>query len=93
MFKFEGNQKVFISKNGHPVTVLGRTEFFNGKQARYYVQSETAIPGKNIAEDWINEDQLTNIAPVIEAPAEEVRKESGVRNRPGIRKRSVKAHN
>lgn len=65
-FRYEGNQKVWIRSNGHAVTVLGRSEFYTGKQNRYYIRSETAIPGKNNNEDWINEDQLTHIEPVAE---------------------------
>lgn len=69
MFKFEGGQTVYIAENNHPVKVIARTEFFSDKQPRYCVQSETAIPGKNVAEDWINEDKLTDIAPVAIAEA------------------------
>lgn len=69
MFKFEGNQIVWIADNGHKVTIIARTEFFTGKQPRYCVQSETAIPGKNVAEDWINEDKLTVVDPNIIVPA------------------------
>lgn len=63
MFKFEGNQKLFIAENGHAVKIIARTEFFNGKQPRYCVQSDSSIPGKNVSEDWINEDKLTDVAP------------------------------
>ncbi len=64
MFKFEGNQQVWLIESKHPVTIFGRTEFFNGKQPRYYVQSEEAIPGKNVSEDWVNEDKLSDVQPV-----------------------------
>lgn len=57
--KFDGNQKVFLISSNHPVTIFGRTEFFNGKQPRYYIVSQTSIPGKNLNEDWVNEDQLS----------------------------------
>lgn len=67
-FKFELGQKIFIAENGHAVTVVGRTEFLGGKPPRYCVESETAIPGKNMPQDWINESGLTNIEP---APKEE----------------------
>jgi len=86
-FRYEGNQKVFIIKNGHPVTILGRSEFFTGKQNRYYIRSETAIPGKNINEDWINEDQLTHIEPVIESETASIEKPD-LNRRPGIRKKT-----
>lgn len=85
MFKFEGNQKVWLIGSDHPVTIFGRTEFFNGKMPRYYVVSETAIPGKNMAEDWVNEDKLTDIEPVKEekAPVENptVKGKKGIRSR------------
>jgi hypothetical protein len=85
-FQYEGNQQVWIAKNGHPVIILGRTEFFNGREPRYYVRSDTAIPGKNINEDWINESQLTSIAPVVEEAPEKPVPQSKPGRRPGIRK-------
>ena len=83
-FKFKGNQDVFILKNDHPVKILGRTEFFNGKQPRYYVKSDSVIPGKSANEEWINEDHLTDIKPVLEP--DQIKTESSLRKRPGIRK-------
>lgn len=76
-FKFEMGQQVWLAANGHPVTVAGRTEFMGDRQNRYYVTSDTAIPGKNVGEDWINEGGLTNVEPKKpepeEAAAEEVK--------------------
>lgn len=63
MFKFEGGQEVYIGLNPNPVKVIARTEFFDGRQPRYCVESETSIPGKNMNQDWINEDKLSDVAP------------------------------
>lgn len=92
MFKFEGKQTLYIAENGHEVTVIARTEFFNGKQPRYCVQSETAIPGKNVAEDWINEDKLTDVAPVAPVVEGEVLPPTSiptVKNKKGIRTHGI----
>lgn len=67
-FKYELEQLVFIASNGHPVAIKGRTEFVGAKQNRYYVTSDDAIPGKNHAEDWINESDLTDVEPVADEP-------------------------
>lgn len=88
-FKFAGKQNVFITKNGYPVTIIGRTEFFIDREPRYCVESiDGAIPGKNVSQDWINQSQLTDVAPVIEKPEEKaiapVKKDSG--RRPTVRK-------
>lgn len=69
-FKHQHGDKVWIEKSSHPVTIAGRTEFASGKENRYYVTSESQIPGKDGAEDWINEGALTTEAPpppVVEA--------------------------
>lgn len=89
-FKYEGNQKVWIAKHAHPVTIVARTEFFSDRQPRYCVESETHIPGKNMNQDWINEDQLTSIEPAKPEPVatpEPVKVES--KRRPGIRKKGL----
>ena len=87
--KFEGLQRLWIKKNGHPVQVVARTEFFNGKQPRYCVESETHIPGKNMNQDWINEDQLTSIEPVIEKAPEPPVPQAKQQKRPTVRQRGV----
>jgi hypothetical protein len=56
MLKYEGNQQVFCIPQQVVATVKGRTEFFNGKQPRYYVVAKDF-------EDWINEDGLTSELP------------------------------
>jgi hypothetical protein len=57
MFKFEGNQELWVAETKEPVTVFGRTEFFTGKQPRYYVQGEEGF------EAWLNEDALVDVDP------------------------------
>ena len=70
-FKYEGGQKLWMGATGQPVTVIARTEFFTGKQPRYCVEAEEgSIQGKNMAQDWTNEDMLTDVAPEPVAPAE-----------------------
>jgi len=88
-FKFEGNQQVWIAKNGHPVKIVARTEFFSERQPRYCVESETHIPGKNMHQDWINEDQLTHIEPVVEK-APEAPKPAKAGKLPSVRKNGFK---
>lgn len=85
--KYEGLQRVWIAKNGHPVTVVARTEFFNGKQPRYCVESEMHIPGKNMHQDWINEDQLTAVQPVLETLPEIPVPQAKPGKRPTVRSR------
>lgn len=89
--KFEGLQRVWIAKNGHPVIIVGRTEFFNDRQPRYCVQSETFIPGKNMNQDWINEDQLTAIEPVVEASLTPPKASGKIKagKLPGVRKKGL----
>lgn len=72
-FKFKGNQQVWLE--GKPVTVFGRTEFFNGKQPRYYVQGEGG-------ESWVNEDALTD---VVEVEQQDAPVTSGIRGKKSIR--------
>lgn len=87
MFKFNGNQKVWLLGSNHPVTIFGRTEFFTGKAPRYYVQSETHIPGSNMAEAWVNEDALTDVEPVVEVEekVEETTAPLSAKGKKGIR--------
>jgi hypothetical protein len=84
MFKFEGNQKVFLGET--EVTIFGRTEFFTGKQPRYYVTAEQALPGSNSNEAWVNEDMLSAVAPAPKAaPAEAAKASVAQKGKKGIR--------
>lgn len=74
-FKYDGNQQVWLE--GKPVTVFGRTEFFHGKQPRYYVQGEGG-------ESWVNEDCLSDIVPIVEGEQTAPVK-SGIRGKKSIR--------
>lgn len=87
--KYENGQDLFIAATGQAVKVIAKTEFFDGRQARYCVEtSEGSIFGKNMPQDWINEDKLTAVAP--KNVADQVSNSATLQGKKGVRDMKIR---